>query len=1692
MNDVKVKGGLLVIRRYTTIFTMLCLLLSTVNTAFAADVTSQMERSEFKDMAGHWAERQLSEWVDNGLIQGFPDQTIRPDQVITRAEMAALVNRVFGFTEAEPDWLAVDLAVTNWAYHDMSAAVRAGYLEGYEDGTVRAKRSVSREEAAVMITRLLSSDLAPNEEAAEAFMDANQMADWSKGAIGAAAAGKLLLGYKDGSFKPRNGVTRAEAVVLLDRVLTGSGLSYSKAGTYGPVKGTTTVKGNVSINVPGVILQNMIISGNLLIGEGVGEGDVKLKNVTVKGKTTLNGGGEHSVYFIDTVLNIVQVDKKTGTIRIVLEGSSTITELILQSQSVIETGLVNSSGEGIGVLTLADVLPVGSKIILKGSFKKVEVKSKGSEIQVVGGIITELIISDQASGTKLTLDKDSKIFSLFLNEIIKVLGQGEINKVIYGKKGKGSTFERMPKQTEELEGTDPVDGGPSNPTPTPTPTATPTPTSTAFIVKEGIPNADIIVSQLASKMEMLAAEELQSTIKMVSGAELPVYKGQIDGNLVSAQLWEDVLDINKSGTFPIHISLINNSNHAVQISMRQMDNGPITVNTMNGIVLGAKQGQNIDGTIAVPVTITEGTHSVSIEVSYDDVPVTILTLTVNIDRNLIKNGGFEKASASGNTPEDWIVPSGARDNQVARSGTSSLRIDLGEHEYINATTNQRLILERGREYELRAWVKGSAPSGQKVVTQFMEMKNDGGYKDGSGQQVSDVTDQWTLVKLKYTPKQTAVFDYNWIYFYAIAGTDQLWIDDVTLMEIGEEPEPSQNLITNPGFETATANGELPVGWNVPSGVRDNQIARSGTSSLRIDLGEREYIYAVTDQQIKLRAGQEYTLQAWVKGSAASGQKVIGQFMEMGNDWTNSPGTQQIIFNVTDTWSKVEMKYTPDATKQLDYVWIYFYIVAGTDQLWIDDVSLTLTESEPLKMDSLLAENSPQLELQTSVMSPEVRTLSLESEIEADRYQIILGTPDTIPDLASQFGDDLAYLQNSDGFAIRKVGNRIYIIGTEDKGVLNGVYDFLEENAGVLWTRSSTTDIGTLYDELDTINVEKINYREKSPFQLRGWNLTGYGANGEYHEDPGTESMMARNKMNAKMAEFENQPLWERHERVGVKSFTLGHNLGYWLPNELYFSDHPDYYNMDVAGEKYIPVADDTQINFYHPDVPGVIAGRVKQFLVDNPIEYVGIGINDTHYFEQGTLSRTPFTTEDHIVIQPNEADYKSTVFYSFLNKIAAEVKVTNPNVKIVTFAYFFSDVPPRVKLEDNIVVVLAPLTGDDRVPFNTSDVENSNYNHRLKLLTWLDKTKNLVMYNYYGSFLSNTYERPIAEKVQADMQYYSELGITGVMPEGVIDARIPNWSINALQFWLFQKLMWNPDADIEQLKSDYIRKAYGAAADSMRTYYDLIEQGWNKFDDPIGYNTSTNTYIGKYIIKAGIKDAAQQALNQAWALANDKEKARIAPIKTTFEKMVREITELPYLEARAVKTTTAKEDIISATDFSQGPWAAATPITEFYVMSSKNPAPVKTKVRLLWDNKNLYVGYENFDDNISNIVASDVGPNEWWTGGPDDDNETFITGHPAAASYYVFFNNSKAMKLEYSGPTQNSGYSGEWEAYTSVGTDRWMTIQVIPFASINVDLSITKTLQGYFFRTYHKTGFYGWGVGAVWSSSDFHPILLEE
>lgn len=170
----------------------------------------------FTDTAGHWAEGTILEWDGNGLINGYQDGTFKPDDSITRAEFVTLVNHAFNYT-LEADATFTDVNPPDWFAGEVARAVAARYISGYEDNTFRPNQPIERQEVAVILVRLLALETDP--VAVLDFADAAITPDWSRPSIAAVAKNNLMKGYPDQTFQPQSPITRAEALVCLDRAL---------------------------------------------------------------------------------------------------------------------------------------------------------------------------------------------------------------------------------------------------------------------------------------------------------------------------------------------------------------------------------------------------------------------------------------------------------------------------------------------------------------------------------------------------------------------------------------------------------------------------------------------------------------------------------------------------------------------------------------------------------------------------------------------------------------------------------------------------------------------------------------------------------------------------------------------------------------------------------------------------------------------------------------------------------------------------------------------------------------------------------------------------------------------------------------------------------------------------------------------------------------------------------------------------------------------------------------------------------------------------------------------------------------------------------------------------------------------------------------------------------------------------------
>ncbi|WP_236570599.1 S-layer homology domain-containing protein [Paenibacillus sp. An7] len=214
-------------------------MLSMASSSVAGQSFASNEKVQFSDIQGHSAESKIQAWIDLGIARGYSDHTFKPNNSISRAEFMSLVNAAFGYSEqAKVNF--TDVSMNAWYYKDVAAAVAAGYMNGFTDETIKPQKSITREEAARIISSILN--LTEDKASADAFSDSSSITAESKGSVGAVVTAKIISGYTDGSFKPLHSITRAEAVDVLVNALE----MNTKAGPKPSKPVGTTNKLNVA------------------------------------------------------------------------------------------------------------------------------------------------------------------------------------------------------------------------------------------------------------------------------------------------------------------------------------------------------------------------------------------------------------------------------------------------------------------------------------------------------------------------------------------------------------------------------------------------------------------------------------------------------------------------------------------------------------------------------------------------------------------------------------------------------------------------------------------------------------------------------------------------------------------------------------------------------------------------------------------------------------------------------------------------------------------------------------------------------------------------------------------------------------------------------------------------------------------------------------------------------------------------------------------------------------------------------------------------------------------------------------------------------------------------------------------------------------------------------------------------------
>lgn len=357
-------------------------------TAFNAHVLANTD-----DISGHWAETQIKEWANIGYISGYPDGTFLPDNSITRAEFLTLVNKIFKF-ENKININFIDVRPDYWAYSEIQKGISAGYVSGDKNGTFRPDDFITRQEAAVIINKLLDNteitDNKPN------FKDAYDIDEWAKNSVDIVYEYGILSGFPNGTYRPKKYMTRAEAVSALKRLTE--------------IKGTEDIGKNEYI-LREEQMKDKIIDGDLIITDDMDT--VKLEGVTVKGAVYANGG--NVIYAENCNINKLITDGEDFTFE--ADENTTVDKTELNSCGKI-------SGEGFGEVIIDDVC--NDEIIIDGDIKNVVHNAKTDIFIGKNADIENFKVTENAESSRIKFEKGSKVKNAEIYGRIKIVGEGEI------------------------------------------------------------------------------------------------------------------------------------------------------------------------------------------------------------------------------------------------------------------------------------------------------------------------------------------------------------------------------------------------------------------------------------------------------------------------------------------------------------------------------------------------------------------------------------------------------------------------------------------------------------------------------------------------------------------------------------------------------------------------------------------------------------------------------------------------------------------------------------------------------------------------------------------------------------------------------------------------------------------------------------------------------------------------------------------------------------------------------------------------------------------------------------------------------------------------------------------------------------------------------------------------------------------
>lgn len=355
------------------------------------------------DIGGHWAQGTIIQWTSKGYISGYEDGTFKPDNSITRAEFVRLVNQSMGYTKTGNAYFS-DVSSSYWGYNDIQKGVAAGYVRGDGNGKFRPNDPVSRQEAAVMISQICG--LGQDFSAAAKYTDYRYIPSWAAGYVGAVSKAGIMSGYPDGDFKGDRYLSRAEAVIALDKALNYNASTTDNREVLKNYKLTDTS------------LKDKIIKGDLVISSSLSKKDVVLDNVKVEGSIIVEGG--KTITAKNCEINNLEMSTSDATFD--ATGKTTVKKTTFEKYGKL-------TGSGYSKVVIDEDL--NDYVTLDAEIDEVELDEETNVKLLSDCVIDSFTATKNADNATINFNS-AKVKNMYLYDAVRITGKGDIrNMTVY-------------------------------------------------------------------------------------------------------------------------------------------------------------------------------------------------------------------------------------------------------------------------------------------------------------------------------------------------------------------------------------------------------------------------------------------------------------------------------------------------------------------------------------------------------------------------------------------------------------------------------------------------------------------------------------------------------------------------------------------------------------------------------------------------------------------------------------------------------------------------------------------------------------------------------------------------------------------------------------------------------------------------------------------------------------------------------------------------------------------------------------------------------------------------------------------------------------------------------------------------------------------------------------------------------------